>query len=78
MMVSHVAEIDWENLMVAIPAFLTIVAIPLTFSIANGISFGFTTYTVLHVLRGDFRRVNWLMYVLTVLFVVRFLYLGGE
>jgi AGZA family xanthine/uracil permease-like MFS transporter len=64
--------------MVAIPAFLTIVAIPLTFSIANGISFGFIAYTVLHVLRGDFRRVNWLMYVLTALFVLRFLYLGGE
>jgi AGZA family xanthine/uracil permease-like MFS transporter len=78
MMVSHVAEIDWENLMVAIPAFLTIVAIPLTFSIANGIAFGFIAYTVLHVLRGDLRRVNWLMYVLTALFVARFVYLGGE
>ena len=78
MMASHIAEIDWENLMVAIPAFLTILAIPLTFSIANGIAFGFIAYTALHVLRGEFRRVNWLMYVLTVLFVVRFLYLGGE
>jgi adenine/guanine/hypoxanthine permease len=78
MMASHIAEIDWEDSMVAIPAFLTILAIPLTFSIANGIAFGFTAYTVLHVLRGDFRRVNWLMYVLTVLFIVRFLYLGSE
>ena len=76
MMASHIAEIDWEDMMVAIPAFLTIVAIPLTFSIANGIAFGFTIYTLLCVLRGEFKRVNWLMYVLTALFIVRFAYLG--
>jgi AGZA family xanthine/uracil permease-like MFS transporter len=76
MMASHIAEIDWEDMMVAIPAFLTIVAIPLTFSIANGVAFGFTIYTLLCVLRGEFKRVNWLMYVLTALFIVRFAYLG--
>jgi AGZA family xanthine/uracil permease-like MFS transporter len=77
MMASHIAEIDWDDIVLAIPAFLTIVAIPLTFSIANGIAIGFTMFTVLCVLRGDFKRVNWLMYVLTALFIVRFAYLGG-
>jgi AGZA family xanthine/uracil permease-like MFS transporter len=77
MMASHIAEIDWDDMVLAIPAFLTIIAIPLTFSIANGIAFGFTMFTALCVLRRDFNRVNWLMYVLTALFIVRFAYLGG-
>jgi AGZA family xanthine/uracil permease-like MFS transporter len=77
MMTSHMSEIDWDDTVVAIPAFLTIVAIPLTFSIANGIAFGFTIYTFLCILRREFRRVNWLMYVLTALFIARFAYIGA-
>ena len=78
LMASHMAEIDWSELRIAIPAFLTIVSIPFTFSIANGIALGFTVYTFLCILQGEFRRVNWLMYVLTALFIARFLYLGRE
>jgi AGZA family xanthine/uracil permease-like MFS transporter len=52
-------------------------AIPLTFSIANGLAFGFTAYTLLRLLRGEFAKINWLMYVLTAVFLVRFYYLGG-
>src|SRR6266852_2417620 len=77
LMMSHVAEIPWSKTVVAIPSFLTIVTIPLTFSIANGLSIGFTAYTVLKIARGEFRDVNWLVYVLTALFVVRFFYLGA-
>jgi AGZA family xanthine/uracil permease-like MFS transporter len=77
MMMTHIAEIDWKDMVVAIPAFLTIIAIPLTFSIANGIAFGFTMFTLMCVLRGEFRRVNWLMYILTLLFMLRFFYLGA-
>ncbi len=76
LMMSHVAEIPWSKTVVAIPAFLTIVTIPLTFSIANGLSIGFTAYTVLKMARGEFRDVNWLVYVLTALFLARFIYLG--
>jgi AGZA family xanthine/uracil permease-like MFS transporter len=57
---------------------LTITTIPLTFSIANGLAIGFTMYTLLQVLSGRWRSVNWVVYVLTVLFVLRFVYLGGE
>jgi AGZA family xanthine/uracil permease-like MFS transporter len=78
MMLSHVTEIDWSDTVVAVPAFLTITAIPLTFSIANGLAFGFTAYTFLRVLRGEFRQVNWFVYVLTALFVLRFWYLSGH
>ncbi|MGQ9633996.1 MAG: NCS2 family permease [Bryobacteraceae bacterium] len=78
LMISHISEIDWSDTAIAVPAFLTMTAIPLTFSIANGIAFGFTAYTLLKVLRGEFRKVNWLVYVLTALFLARFFYLGTE
>lgn len=77
-MMSHAGEIDWADFAVAVPCFLTVTAIPLTFSIANGLAFGFTAYTLVHVLRGEFRRITWLMYALTALFLVRFYYLSGH
>jgi adenine/guanine/hypoxanthine permease len=77
LMIAHASEIPWGNPVIAIPAFLTMVTIPLTFSIANGLAFGFTAYTILKIARGEFRSVHWLVYVLTILFIVRFLYLGS-
>lgn len=76
LMISHAAEIQWNDAEVAIPAFLTIVAIPLSFSIANGLAFGFIAYTLLKVARGKAGQVGWLVYLLTTLFIVRFIYLG--
>ena len=76
LMVGVVAEIAWHDPEVAIPAFLTMMTIPLTFSIANGLAFGFTAYTLLKVMRGKFREVNWFVYLLTLLFVLRFVYLS--
>ena len=76
LMMTVVSEIDWQDAEIAIPAFLTMLAIPLTFSIANGLAFGFSAYTALKVGRGKFREVNWLVYVLTALFVARFAYLS--
>ncbi|MEN6536915.1 MAG: NCS2 family permease [Bryobacteraceae bacterium] len=78
LMVSHISEIDWHDPMIAIPAFLTMTAIPLTFSIANGLAFGFTAFTLLKLLKGEFRKVSWLVYVLTALFIARFIYLGAR
>ncbi|MBI4892108.1 MAG: NCS2 family permease [Acidobacteria bacterium] len=76
MMLTHTADIDWHSPVTAIPAFLTLTAIPLTFSIANGLAFGFTAYTLLRILSGEWRKVNWLVYLLTALFIARFFYLG--
>ncbi len=76
LMMTVVRDIDWQDPEIAIPAFLTMFAIPLTFSIANGLAFGFTAYTVLKLARGKFREVNWLVYTLTALFVARFVYLS--
>jgi AGZA family xanthine/uracil permease-like MFS transporter len=76
LMVGVVAEIEWQDPEVAVPAFLTMMAIPLTFSIANGLAFGFTAYTLMKIARGKFREVNWFVYALTALFIARFVYLS--
>jgi AGZA family xanthine/uracil permease-like MFS transporter len=75
-MLTHAGEIHWDKPALAIPAFLTLITIPLTFSIANGLAIGFTMYTLLQVLTGQWRSVNWIVYLLTALFILRFVYLG--
>jgi len=77
LMAASMSEVDWLNPEVSIPAFLTMTTIPLTFSIANGLAFGFTAYTLLKVLRGKFREVNWFVYALTALFIARFIWVSG-
>jgi adenine/guanine/hypoxanthine permease len=77
MMMSSVSRVDWSEYRIAVPAFLTVVAMPLTYSIANGVSFGIISYTALHVVTGELNRVHWLMAVLTLLLVGRFVYMGA-
>lgn len=77
LMMAHTAEIDWTDLRDAIPAFLTIVAIPLTFSIANGLSLGFLSYALLQALTGRGREVSPFVYALAAILLARFLYLGS-
>jgi AGZA family xanthine/uracil permease-like MFS transporter len=76
LMMSHAAEIPWNRPVVALPAFLTVLTIPLTFSIATGLSFGFTAYALLRLLSGEFRKQDWLVYLLAALFIARFAYLS--
>jgi AGZA family xanthine/uracil permease-like MFS transporter len=66
MMMSATAGIDWDDYREAIPAFLTLISMPLTYSISNGIAFGIISYTVIHALSGHARKVHWIMYLLTV------------
>ena len=76
LMVGSLAEVDWADPTVAIPAFLTLITIPLTFSIANGLAFGITSYAVLKLLTGKIGKGDWLLLILAALFVVRFIYLA--
>ena len=76
MMVGALVDVDWADPTVAIPAFLTLITIPLTFSIANGLAFGITSYALLRLLTGKIRRSDWLLLVLAALFIVRFIYLA--
>ena len=77
LMMSHIAEIQWSDPATSIPAFLIIAGIPLTFSIANGLAFGFIAWTVLQIAAGRMREVNWFVYLLTALFLIRFAFLRG-
>ena len=76
MMLATITEIRWHDPLVAIPAFLTLVLIPLTYSIANGLGFGIIAWAVLHLATGRFRKQDWLLYTLAALFLLRFVYLG--
>ena len=78
LMMSAIAEFDWEDVCVAVPAFLTLVTIPLTFSIANGLACGIISYVVIYVARGRGREVPWAAYVLAVVLMIRFFYIGGN
>lgn len=72
LMASLVTRIDFENWDTALPAFLTIIVMPLAYSITDGIGIGFITFTFLKLLRGRFGEVHPLMYVVTVGFIVYF------
>lgn len=76
LMMTAASEIAWNDPEIAIPAFLTMMGIPLMFSIANGLAFGFTAFTLIKVLRGRFRQVSWMVYALTALFILRFCYMS--
>ncbi len=77
LMLSVIREINFDDITEALPAFAVLVTIPFTYSIADGIGAGFITYTLLKVLSGRYREVHWLMYILSIVFAVYFLYLGG-
>jgi AGZA family xanthine/uracil permease-like MFS transporter len=76
LMVGALTEVDWNDPGVAIPAFLTVIIIPLSYSIANGLAFGITSFAVLKLLRGQARRSDWPLFALAALFVGRFVYLA--
>jgi len=77
MMMGSIAEIAWDEPLDAVPAFLTLVMIPLTFSIANGLAFGITAYAVLKLATGKATKGDWMLMVLGGLFVIRFAYLAA-
>jgi len=76
LMMAALVEVEWSDPSAAIPAFLTVIIIPLTYSIANGLAFGITSYAVLKLIRGQARIGDWLVYLLAALCVARFIYLA--
>lgn len=77
MMVGALGEVAWDDPFDAVPAFLTLVMIPLTFSIANGLAFGITVHALLKLLGGRATRNDAMLMLLAALFVVRFAYLAA-
>ena len=71
-MMSPIKKINMEDYTEAIPAFLTIIMMPLTYSIADGIVFGMVSFTALKLLTGKMKDVSLIMIVLSVLFIIKF------
>ena len=78
LMTESIARIDWKDFTEAFPAFVTILATPLTFSIATGLSLGLISYTLVKVAAGKFREVSLVLWILTALFILRYIYLAAE
>ena len=78
LMSGAVARVSWGDFSEAFPAFLTLIATPLTFSIATGLSLGLLSFTFVKVGSGRHREVSPLIWVLTVLFILRYAFLGSE
>lgn len=78
LMMDGVRHIDWDDLSESLPTFLTIIAMPLTFSIANGVSFGVITYCAVKILAGRARQVSPILYGVAALLLARYAFLGGE
>ncbi len=78
LMSGAVARVRWDDFSEAFPAFLTVVATPLTFSIATGLSLGVLSFTFVKLGSGRHREVSPLIWVLTILFVLRYAFLGSE
>lgn len=72
MMMSSVANIDWNDYRQAIPAFLTMVGMPLTYSISNGIAFGIISFTIINAVSGRLKDVHWLMYPISALLIAHY------
>ncbi|MCW3848258.1 NCS2 family permease [Sphingomonas sp. LB-2] len=77
LMMAPLIDIEWDDPEIAIPAFLTVAMIPLTFSIANGLAFGITAHALLKLLRGKIGATDWLLLLLAGLFVARFAWLSA-
>lgn len=77
MMTRGLTEIDWEDVTEYAPAVITAIAMPLTFSIAHGIAFGFITYAAIKLISGRWQQIHPAVAVLAVLFIIKFAFIGA-
>jgi adenine/guanine/hypoxanthine permease len=78
LMCESVSKVRWNDFSEAFPAFMTVIATPLTFSVATGLSLGLISYTLVKVGSGKHREVSLLIWILTALFLLRYAYLAVE
>ncbi len=76
LMLREITEVDWDDITEATPAALTALMMPFTYSIANGLAFGFISYVVLKVVTGRWRQVHAASFIVAALFTVKFAYFG--
>ncbi|WP_159462074.1 NCS2 family permease [Salirhabdus sp. Marseille-P4669] len=76
LMAANLKHIEWDKLEIAVPAFLTVLAMPLTYSIATGIAIGFVFYPITMLLKGRAKEIHWIMYVLFFVFAAYFVFIS--
>jgi adenine/guanine/hypoxanthine permease len=77
LMSQSLAQIKWSDFSEALPAFITLLVTPLSFSIATGLSLGLISYTVIKAAAGKLAEINVLIWILTMLFILRYIYLAA-
>jgi AGZA family xanthine/uracil permease-like MFS transporter len=77
-MIRGVQKIPWDDLSESIPAFITIIIIPFSFRITEGIAFGFISYTLLKLFSGKRKEVPVLMWIIALIFMLRYIFIGTE
>lgn len=75
LMMKNIVDVNWSKITDSIPAFLAAIAMPFTFSITEGISWGFLSYTILKIVTGEAKTVHWLVYVFAIIFILRYIFL---
>jgi AGZA family xanthine/uracil permease-like MFS transporter len=78
MMLQNVAKIDWKDYTESIPAFLIIIGIPLSYSIADGLALRFISYAIIKAFSGRGREISWLTYVLAIVLVLYFVFVRSR
>ena len=78
LMLKELTEVDWADTTEAIPAAITAVMMPFTYSIANGLAFGFISYAAIKLFTGRAREVHWMVWIIAALFLFKFAYIGGH
>jgi AGZA family xanthine/uracil permease-like MFS transporter len=78
LMCQAVARVRWDDFSEAFPAFLTVLATPLTFSVATGLSLGLIGYTLVKLGSGRYREISPLIWILTLLFLLRYAYVAVQ
>lgn len=75
LMMKNIKEVNWGDVSESIPAFLAAVIMPFSFSITEGISWGFLSYVILKIVKGEGKSVHWLVYVFAIIFILRYRFL---
>lgn len=78
LMLRDLTELDWEETTEVVPAAVTALAMPFTYSIANGLAFGFITYAVVKLFTGRVRDVHWMVWLIAAVFLFKFIWVGGH
>ena len=73
-MIEKIGSIDWKDIAIAIPAFFTVILMPLSYSITTGIEIGFILFTLINYITGNKKEVSPVMATLTILFIINFVY----